>query len=74
MNDLKVALRMLPMIRGLYDHGVLDIVPSYTGNDYIQLKESKFRTLFPDIEPDKDGYFTYYVDGVRVIAIADKAL
>lgn len=74
MNDLKVALRMLPMIRGLYDHGVLDIVPSYIGNDYIQLKESKFRSLFPDIEPDKDGYFTYSVDGVRVIAIADEAL
>lgn len=74
MNDLKVALRMLPMIRGLYDHGVLDIVPSYTGDDYIQLNEKKFRNLFPDIEPDSDGYFIYHVDGVRVIAIADEAL
>ena len=74
MNDLKVALRMLPMIRGLYDHGVIDIVPSYTGDDYIQLNEKKFRSLFPDIEPDKDGYFIYHVDGVRVIAIAEEAL
>lgn len=74
MNDLKVALRMLPMVRGLYDHGVLDIVPSYTGDDYIQLNEKKFRSLFPDIEPDENGYFTYHVDGVRVIAIADEAL
>lgn len=74
MNDLKVALRMLPMVRGLYVHGVLDIVPSYTGDDYIQLNETKFRSLFPDIEADENGYFTYYVDGVRVIAIADEAL
>lgn len=75
MNDLKVALRLLPMFRGLYRGGVIDIAPEYNEeNEYIQLTEEKFRSLFPDVEPDEKGYLNTYVDGVRVSAIIREAL
>lgn len=75
MNDVKVALRLLPIFRGLYEHGVIDIVPEYEPeHEYIQLTEQKFRSLFPDVEPDDKGYLNTDVDGVRVFAIVREAL
>lgn len=73
MNDLKVALRMLPLVRGLYKNGVIDITTGFDGSEYIQLNESKFRSIFPDIEPDDKGYLVTFIDGVEVIAVTDEA-
>lgn len=70
MNDLKVALRMLPLMRGLYRGGVIDIMPQYsTEEEYIQLTEQKFRSLFPDVEVDENGYLITEVDGIRVMSV-----
>lgn len=73
MNDIKTALKMLPLFRGLYARGILAIQPSnYTpDNEYIQIREEKFRECFPDIEPDENGYLTYYIDGVKILALTN---
>lgn len=73
MNDIKTALKMLPLFRGLYARGVIDIMASNYNpdNEYIQIREDKFRENFPGIEPDENGYLTYYIDGVKILAVTD---
>lgn len=76
MNDLKVALCMLHMIRELYRGGIIDIMPGGYNPDseYIQLNEDKFRSLFPDVEPTENGELVTYVDGIKILAIVREAL
>lgn len=75
MNDLKVALCMLPMLRGLYRGGIIDIMPGYDpDSEYIQLNEDKFLSLFPDVEPTENGELVTYVDGIKIFAIVREAL
>lgn len=70
MNELKTSLHLLPLIRGLYLAGVIDISPGRnTDDDYIQLTVEAFNKLFPDVEFDARGHLVTYMDGVRVIAV-----
>lgn len=69
MNKIKLAMMLLPVLRVLYEDGVLDIVPgSDTGeHEYIQLSEEVFRGLFPEVEREGDE-LTTYLDGVKIMA------
>ena len=69
MNKIKLAMMLLPVLRVLYEDGVLDIVPgSVPGkHEYIQLSEEVFRGLFPEVESEGDE-LTTYLDGVKIMA------
>ena len=69
MNKIKLAMMLLPVLRVLYEDGVLDIVPgSDPGeHEYIQLSEEVFRGLFPEVEREVDE-LTTYLDGVKIMA------
>ena len=68
MNDIKLAITLIPVLSALYDHDVIDIMPGEP--PYIQLSEDKFRTLFPYIIPDEKKYLVTYLDGVKILAVA----
>ena len=69
MNKIKLAMMLLPVLRVLYEDGVLDIVPGSVPGEHecIQLSEEVFRGLFPEVESDGDE-LTTYLDGVKIMA------
>ena len=70
MNQIKLAMSLLPMLHVLYEAGVIDIAPSLSGDaDYIQLREETFRKLFPDVEEDEKHRLVTSLVGVTVMAV-----
>lgn len=71
MNAIKTAISLLPLLGVLYNADVIDIMPGST--PYIQITPDLFRELFPDIGPkerkDDSKEFTFYVDGVKILAV-----
>lgn len=72
MDELKMAIDLVPEVRLLYKLGIIDIAPSLMHKAYIQLTEEKFRELFPEIEPDAEGHLVTYVNDIRIIALTDE--
>lgn len=69
MNKIKLAITLLPVLSVLYEDGVIDVMPG--SNPYVQMTEEAFKKLFPYIVPDEKGYLVTYLDGTKVLAVAN---
>lgn len=66
MEELKVAISLLPIMSVLYRQGIIDIAPGTA--PYIQLGKEKFVEMFPYAGP-VEGRYRIVVDGIEICAV-----
>lgn len=67
MEEIEMAISLLPYLQVLYKLDVLDVQPG--GKPYIQITEEKFKKLFPEMKPGADGYYRFNYNGIMVLAV-----
>ena len=74
-STLDLCVSIYGLMNYLDRKGVISISPDCGPcKGKVHLREKEFREMFPDVEPDEDGYAIAEYDGTKVIAIFSKEI